>query len=231
MINSFSQSLAQGSPFAFVLAFVAGILASLTPCVYPVIPITVTFIASRAKSHFHAAMLSVIYVLGMAVTYAALGVFAALTGKVFGKITMTPEVYFTVGAILFLFALIQMEWIRIPTPRFLSKLSRDGVIGSGPDAFVMGVTSGFIIAPCTVPLLGAILTFIAARQSLVYGGLMMFCFALGLGLLLLFLGVFTGLVKTLPKSGRWLLFIEKGTAALFFILAGYFIYRGITLLS
>lgn len=212
-----------------MLAFVAGILASLTPCVYPVIPITVTFIASRARSRLHAVSLSIVYVLGMAVTYAAIGMFAALTGKVFGKITMTPAVYFTVGGILFFFAIVQMEWIRIPVPGFLSKLSGGDPAKASPDAFLMGVTSGFIVAPCTVPLLGAILTFIAARQSLVYGGLMMFCFALGLGLLLLLLGIFTGLLKTFPKSGKWLIFIEKGTAGLFVILAGYFIYRGITL--
>ncbi len=230
MTDLFSQALSEGSSLgffgAFVLAFVSGILASLTPCVYPVIPITVTFISSRAKSHLHAVWLSLIYVIGMAMTYTALGVFAALTGKVFGKITMTPSVFFTVGGILFFFGLIQMEWIRIPVPKALSNLG-----GGRGDAFVMGITSGFIVAPCTVPLLGAILTFIATRQSLVYGALMMFCFALGMGLLFVGLGIFTGLLAVFPKSGRWLIVIEKGTAVLFFILSGYFIYRGIALLS
>lgn len=226
MIDSFSQALSEGSLLAFVLAFVSGILASLTPCVYPVIPITVTFISGRAKSHLHAVWLSVIYVTGMAMTYAALGVFAALTGKVFGKITMTPSVFFIVGGILFFFGLIQIEWIRIPVPRTLSNLG-----GGRGGALVMGITSGFVVAPCTVPLLGAILTFIATSRSLVYGALMMFCFALGMGLLFLGLGIFTGLLATLPKSGRWLVVIEKGTAVLFFLLSGYFIYRGMALLS
>lgn len=225
MLDSFSQALFQGSPVAFLFAFVAGILASLTPCVYPVIPLTVSFMAGRARSRSHALWLSLIYVIGMALTYAALGVFAALSGKVFGKITMTPAVFFTVGGILLFFGLIQMEWLRIPVPRALTNLG-----GGRGGAFVMGITSGFIVAPCTVPLLGVILTFIATRQSLLYGALMMFCFALGLGILFLILGIFTGLLTTLPKSGRWLMIIEKGTAVLFFLFSGYFMYRGIALL-
>ena len=216
MLQHFTEAVEQGSLLAFGLAFVGGILASLTPCVYPVLPITVSFFAGRAKSHLHAVWLSILYVLGMAVVYAALGIFAGLTGNVFGRITMNAPVYVTAGAVVVLFGLLQMEWLKIKIPVLNMGRARNGWKGS---AFVMGMTSGFIVAPCTVPVLGVILTYIAAKQSILYGASLMFVFAWGLGLLLMLLGIFTNALTRLPKSGQWLVIIEK-TAGIPFLVIG-----------
>ena len=223
MLQHFTEAVEQGSLLAFGLAFVGGILASLTPCVYPVLPITVSFFAGRAKSHFHAVWLSIVYVSGMAVVYAALGIFAGLTSKVFGRITMNAPVYVTAGAVVVLFGLLQMEWLKIKIPVLNMGRARNGWKGS---AFVMGMTSGFIVAPCTVPVLGVILTYIAAKQSILYGASLMFVFAWGLGFLLMLLGIFTNALTRLPKSGQWLVVIEKTAGLLFLAIGAYFIYRG-----
>lgn len=236
MVDQFSSALLQGSSLAFALAFFSGILASLTPCIYPVIPITVGFFSGRAKTHRQAIWLSIVYVLGMTIVYAALGVFAALTGKVFGRITMNPPVYIIVGGLILLFGIMQLWGFSFRPPSFLSRFHVSDMTepvsrwGWAPAAFVMGLTSGFIVAPCTVPILGVILTYIATRQSLIFGASLMFSFALGLGVLLMFLGIFTGFVTRLPKSGRWLVRIEKGTGLLFLFIGLYFIYRGIYLI-
>ncbi len=214
-----SQLMGQGSVMSFFLAFGGGVLASLTPCVYPMIPITVSFIAGRATSRLHAFWLSLVYVLGMSVMYSSLGLFAALTGKVFGVFTMTSTFYMAVGSVILFFGLLQLEWLPFKIPQFSVVTSRGGHSG----AFLMGLTSGLIAAPCTVPILGIILTFIASSQNLILAALLMFSFSLGLGLLLFFLGIFTGLLTTLPKSGAWLVTIKKTAGYIFLGLGLYFI--------
>jgi len=217
------ELIEQGSVLSFFLAFGGGVLASLTPCVYPMIPITVSFIAGRASSRLHAFWLSLIYVFGMSVMYTSLGLFAALTGKVFGVFTMSAPFYMGVGCVILFFGLLQLEWLPFKIPQFSVGNSREGY----PGAFAMGLTSGLIAAPCTVPILGVILTFIATSQSIVTGALLMFSFSLGLGLLLFFLGIFSGLLATLPKSGSWLLTIKKIAGYCFLGLGLYFVGYGI----
>ncbi|MBI2645570.1 MAG: sulfite exporter TauE/SafE family protein [Deltaproteobacteria bacterium] len=220
----FANLIQQGSVLSFFLAFVGGVLASLTPCVYPMIPITVSFIAGRATSRIHAFWLSLIYVLGMSVMY----IFAVLTGKVFGVFTMSAPFYIGVGGVILFFGLLQLGWLPLKIPQFSVGHFREGASGGAhAEAFMMGLTSGFIAAPCTVPILGVILTFIATSQSIVTGTLLMFSFSLGLGLLLFFLGLFSGLLATLPKSGAWLLTIKKIAGYCFLGIGFYFIGRGL----
>ncbi len=223
----FAHIIQQGSPrsflLAFLLAFGGGVLASFTPCVYPMIPITISFIGGRAQSRLHAAKLSGIYVLGMSIMYTFLGLFAALTGKVFGTFTMTPIFYILVGLVILFFGALQLGWIKLKIPQWSISTGQEGYGG----AFLMGLTSGLIAAPCTVPILGIILTFIATTQSFLYGALLMFSFSLGLGLLLLVLGVFAGLLTTLPKSGHWLLTLKKVAGYCFLTIGAYFLIRAI----
>src|SRR3989338_10504567 len=206
------QLIQQGSVLSFFLAFGGGVLASLTPCVYPMIPITVSFIAGRATSRIHALWLSLIYVLGMSVMYTSLGLFAAFTGKVFGTLTMSPLFYGLTGGIILFFGLLQLGWLPFKIPQFSVVHSQEVYKG----AFIMGLTSGLIAAPCTVPILGIILTFIATSQSIVTGALLLF-----------FLGIFSGLLATLPKSGSWLLTIKKIAGYCFLGLGLYFVGYGI----
>src|SRR3989338_7520645 len=160
MLESFHEALMGGSWLAYVLSFAAGVLASLTPCVYPMIPITVGFIGSRAKSHRHAVELSVVYVFGMAIMYTLLGILASLTGKVFGYMTVTTPVYVGVGIIILFFGCVEMGWVKLSFPGWFTSVGTRGHGG----AFMMGFTSGLVAAPCTVPILGIILTYIATQQ-------------------------------------------------------------------
>lgn len=199
------QLINQGSWFSLFFAFGGGILASLTPCVYPMIPITVGFIASQATSRFHAFKLSSFYVLGMCITYSILGMLAASLGKVFGTLTMTPSIYVMVGLFLLLLGFIQLGWVSVVLPnRITQKLHWEK-----QGAFAAGLVSGLIAAPCTVPILGVILTYIASKQNIFFGMSLMVSFSLGLGMLFLILGTFTGFLTTLPKSGQWLLILKK----------------------
>jgi len=194
--------LAQGSAFAFVLAFAGGVLTSLTPCVYPLIPITVSvFGARQARTRGQAAGLSGLYVLGIAVTYSALGVGAALTGRAFGGAMQSPWVLGSVALLFAAMALSMFGLFELELPTSLqARLARAG--GAGPaGALVMGLVAGLIAAPCTGPVLAAALTYVATRGSVAFGVGIMFAYALGMGLLFFLIGAFS---IALPKSGRWL---------------------------
>ncbi len=225
-VESFSQLLESGSGFAILLAFLGGILASLTPCVYPMIPITVGFIGGRAQTKSQAIQLSLIYVLGMCVMYTSLGIIAASTGKVFGKMTQLAWINGLVGLIIIYFGLAELKWVPFQLPwAKMANLGENSNHHRG--AFWMGLTSGLVAAPCTAPILGVILTFIATQQSLLFGIALMFSFSLGLGLLLFLLGVFSGFLTLLPKSGTWLEGIKKCTGVLLLLIGCYFLYQAL----
>ncbi len=207
-------------------ALLAGVATSFTPCVYPIIPITVTYIGGRgAVSRLHAFTLASLYALGLAVTYAALGMVAALTGQIFGALTQSPYVYLAVGNIMILFGLSMMDVFSLPIPRFLAggtaSNKKKGFLG----AFLLGVTSGWVVGPCTAPVLATILTYVSTQKNVVLGGTMLFSFAIGMCLLIVAAGTFSGLLTSLPKSGTWMVRIKKGFGWLMIGLGEYFIVR------
>ena len=172
---------------AVLAAYLGGVLASFTPCVYPVIPITVAYIGARSStSKTKGFLLSIIYVLGMAAVYTALGGFAALTGKLFGQIQTNP-------------------WV----PQFLTRFRPEEKSGGFVGSFLVGAVSGLIIGPCTTPVLAVLLSLIAARQSAIFGMSLMFVFAIGMGTLLVIVGTFSGLLSSVPRSGVWMTRINK----------------------
>jgi thiol:disulfide interchange protein DsbD len=194
--------LAQGSAVAFLIAFAGGVLTSLTPCVYPLIPITVSIFGARqSRSRAQAVLLSALYVLGIAVTYSVLGASAALTGKAFGTAMQNPWVLALVAAIFIAMAASMFGAFELQLPAGLqAKLS--GVGGAGyAGALGMGLVAGLIAAPCTGPVLAAALAFVATKGSVAYGVGIMFTYALGIGLLFFVLGAFS---VSLPKSGAWM---------------------------
>ncbi len=148
------------SPILAVLAaFAGGVVTSFTPCVYPVVPIIVAYIgSSQERSKLRAFLLSLFYVIGMAITYAALGAFAALTGKLFGRVQASPVAHIVVGNIILLFGLSMLGVFRLPIPSFLSgagnRISRRGLL----PAALRGMVSGFVTAPGTVAVLGVLHT-------------------------------------------------------------------------
>jgi thiol:disulfide interchange protein DsbD len=194
--------LAKGSVLAFAVAFAGGVATSLTPCVYPLIPITVSiFGARRAGSRREAMALSGLYVLGIATMYSSLGVAAALTGKAFGSVMQSPWVIGAVALVLAAMAAAMFGVFELQLPgSWQARLTRVGGAGHA-GSFAMGLVSGVIAAPCTGPVLAAALTFVATKGSVAFGFAIMFAYALGLGLLFFLIGAFS---ISLPKSGPWM---------------------------
>ena len=193
---------------AYLIVFAAGVLTSFTPCVYPMIPVTVTYIGgASAGSKRRAALRTLVYVLGIAVVYSALGAFAALSGRFFGQISSSPWVLFAVGNVIILFGLSMLDAIVIPVPGILARGARGGDNYLG--ALVMGMASGLVAAPCTAPVLGTLLLFVGSSGNVAYGASLLFVFAFGLGFLLLLLGTFAGALASLPKAGAWMVTIKK----------------------
>jgi len=185
------------------ILFLAGVLTSLTPCVYPLIPITVSIFGAgkRKTSRGQAALLSATYVAGIATMYSLLGVAAAASGKAFGSFMGNPVVMAGFALVLVAFALSMFGLYEISLPSSLqTRLSQVRGIGPG-GAFAMGLVAGVIAAPCTGPVLGAVLTWVASTRDLALGFWLLFTYALGMGLLFFVLGTFS---VSLPKSGGWM---------------------------
>lgn len=204
--------LQTGSGAALFVVFAAGVLTSFTPCVYPMIPVTVTYIGGAAAgSRKRAVKLSLVYVAGLASVYAALGVAAALLGKTFGAFTYHWWIYGAVGVLLLLLGVAMMGFVDIPIPGLAARLQTEGSRRGGwLGALVVGLASGFVAAPCTAPVLGTLLVYVAgagatgSAASVLWGGVLLLTFGLGLGLLLMLLGIFSGLLANLPAPGRWM---------------------------
>lgn len=223
-MGQFETIATQRPLLALVLAFLGGVLASFTPCTYPMLPITVAFVGARSQgSKWKGFFLSSLYVFGLAIVYAALGAFAALTGKMFGALTSSPYVYLFMGNICLLFALVMLDIIHLPQPTFMSRMS----VGDFPchDVFncvLLGGASALVVTACTTPILGVLLTLVATRQEVLWGIALLFVFAYGMGILVIIVGTFTGLLTSLPRSGVWMRRVQKLFAFLMILVAEYF---------
>jgi len=227
--ETLKAQLAAGSLSAVFVAFAAGVLTSFTPCVYPMIPVTVTYIGGAAGGNRRRAVgLSVTYVLGLAAMYAALGVAAALLGKIFGEFTRSPWVFGAVGLVIAGLGLGMLGVFTIPA--LMTGLQGQGARRGGfAGAALMGVAAGFVAAPCTAPVLGLLLAYVGQTRNVVWGGSLLFVFALGLGLLLMLLGIFSGLLTSLPKAGRWMDLIKKGFGVAMIAIGVVFLWKAVQL--
>ena len=219
-----TDALERGSIAAFLLVFLGGLLTSFTPCVYPMIPITVAVIGAQASGkRLSGFILSLFYVLGVASTFSILGVTAAKTGSLFGAAMNHPAVLVLIAAIFFLMGLSMLgAFVMQMPPALASKLrgkKRPGFLG----AFLTGILAGLIVSPCISPLLVVILTWVAKKGSLFLGFSLLFCFALGLGVLFVLIGTFSGALRSLPKTGIWMELIERGFGVLLVGLALVFL--------
>lgn len=198
-----TEALASGAFWgALGVAYLGGVLTSLTPCVYPLIPITVAvFGARQARSRVQALALTLVYIGGMAVMFSGLGYAAASSGKVFGSFLANPWMLTGLGLFFIVMAASMFGAFDIALPQGLAlRLNRVGGAGWG-GAFAMGLVAGVIAAPCTGPVLASLLTVVATSGQPVFGVVLLFVYALGVGLPFLLLGGFS---VSLPKSGPWM---------------------------
>jgi thiol:disulfide interchange protein DsbD len=227
--ETLKAQLAAGSLSAVFVVFAAGVLTSFTPCVYPMIPVTVTYIGGAAGGDRRRAVaLSMTYVLGLAAMYAALGVAAAMLGKIFGEFTRNPWVFGAVGLVIGGLGLGMLGVFTIPA--LMTGLQGQGARRGGfLGAALMGVAAGFVAAPCTAPVLGLLLAYVSQTRNVVWGGSLLFTFALGLGLLLMLLGIFSGLLTSLPKAGRWMDIVKKGFGFAMLAIGAFFLWKAVDL--
>lgn len=213
-------------PFlALVSLFGAGLATSLTPCIYPMIPITAGVIGGSATarpSRGRTVLLTLTYVCGLALLYATLGLLAGLSGTLFGTVSSSPWARFAIGNLLLLLALAMLDVIPVAAPERLAAWAGRLGGGSYPAVFLMGATSGVVAAPCGAPAFAAVLTWVAATRSGVLGFLYLFVFALGMTAILVLVGLFSGALTALPRSGRWMEWIKKGAGVVLLGMAEYY---------
>ncbi len=214
----------------FLVAFLSGLLVSFTPCVYPIIPITASIIAALnvEGSKLIGFFLSLLYVLGLAITYCVLGMAAAFTGQVFGQIQNHPAIFFGVGGIFIVLAIFMADLI----PLYHFGLNVDHKIKPKNVWTVigLGMASGLVVGPCTAPVLGSLLVYVASKQNVLHGGILLFLFSYGVGTSLILIGTFSGILAVLPKSGLWLKRVKQLCAAILFLIGIFYIKQGLTLL-
>lgn len=224
----FNEALNQKNHFwLFLMVFVAGFLTSLTPCVFPMIPITMSIIGARSTKNrrSRSILLSVFYVLGIAVTYSLLGVLAAKTGAIFGAFLGNVWAASFIAIIFFVMGLSMLGLFEIQVPKFLRDFAGKSEIQSGfSGAFLTGIFAGVIASPCVGPVLAAVLTYVAKTGDVTLGFSLLFTFACGLGIIFIVLGAFSGFLTRLPRSGAWMQKIKYIFAATFFALGVYYIY-------
>jgi cytochrome c-type biogenesis protein len=218
---------------ALGVLFGAGVLTSLTPCIYPMIPITVGVIggtAGESPTRNRVVLLTLTYITGLAVFYALLGVIAGMTGQLFGTVSASPWARLVIGNLLLLFGLAMLDVIPVSAPRGLVSWASRLRGGSFPAVFALGASSGLVAAPCGAPAFAAVLTWVAATGSAVLGFAYLFVFSLGMTALLAVVGIFSGALTALPRSGPWMAWIKK-TAGLIMIAVAeyYFIQAGLVM--
>ncbi|MGZ3770734.1 MAG: protein-disulfide reductase DsbD family protein [Bdellovibrio sp.] len=190
-----------------LFVFLAGIFTSFTPCIFPMIPITLAVLGnhSQERSRMQNFFTSCLYVLGIATTYSFLGLLAASTGGIFGASLGNPYILSTICVIFLAMALSMYGLYELQVPAFLrnkfgSKKHKQSYTG----AYFTGLFAGIVASPCVGPVLVAILAYVASTQNKFFGFLYLFTYAIGLGLIFIVLGLSNQLVKALPRSGPWL---------------------------
>lgn len=208
----------------FFLVFLLGLLMSLTPCIYPMIPITAGILqAQGSKSLLKNLLLSISYTFGIATTFAVFGLSAAFTGNLFGKILTHPVFILFIVSVLAYFAFAMLGFYELYIPNSMQTGASARVNGSLLSAFVFGAISGSVASPCLSPGLALLLTIVATLGNKLLGFLLLFTFGIGLGIPLLIIGTFSSSLNVLPRSGFWMVEIKKLFAFMLFGMCFYFL--------
>lgn len=216
--------------------FGAGVLTSLTPCVYPMIPITAAIVGgqtaaagntpagARRSDRRRVALLTLAYVAGLALVYSGLGLFAGLTGTLFGSISTNPWLFFAMANLLLVAALSMLDVLPVRLPASLmQRAATAGTAGRVTGALVMGAMSGLVAAPCSAPVMAAVLTWVSTTHSAGLGFLYLFTFSLGMCALLVVVGLSSGTLARLPRAGAWMVWVKRGFALLMIGAAEYYL--------
>lgn len=227
--DAFTRALERGPLYAGLAAFLGGFATSLTPCVYPMIAITVSVFGAReTKSRWQAMGLSTAFVLGIAAMFTPLGVVAGYTGAVFGTVLSSPWVVFGIAILFLALSASMFGAFELVLPSGLTnRLAQVGGVGLG-GAFLLGLVSGVIAAPCTGPVLTGILLWIGNTKSAGLGALAMGAFSLGLGIPFWLVGTFA---IRLPKGGSWMVAVKSVFGIVLAVAALYYVKNAVPMLA
>jgi cytochrome c-type biogenesis protein len=214
--------------------FVAGVATSLTPCLYPMIPITVSIVGAGdgSVSRWRRVGLVAVYVIGLAAAYAGLGLLAGLTGTMFGSVSTNPWLQFAMANVMLAAAAMMADLIPVPIPeRLRARAATAGIGGKVTGVLVMGLVSGLVAAPCGAPVMAAVLTWVAATRSAVLGFAYLLAFSVGMCSLLLGAALATDTTLRLPRAGPWMLWVKRAFAFILLGVAEYYLVQMGTLLT
>lgn len=229
--SAIPAQLSSSPILAVGVLFIAGVLTSLTPCIYPMIPITAAIVGGQSLGETRPPrsrvfLLTLAYVAGLAIIYAGLGVIAGMTGTIFGTVSTNPWLYFVMANVLMLAALSMLDVIPVRVPAALmQRVSTAGTAGRASGAFIMGAVSGLVAAPCGAPVMAAVLTWVTTTQRAGLGFVYLLSFSLGMCALLVVVGLFSGVVTRLPRAGAWMVWVKRGFAIVMIGVAEYYLVK------
>ncbi|MFI5396355.1 MAG: cytochrome c biogenesis protein CcdA [Candidatus Binatia bacterium] len=206
-----------------LLVALLGLGLNLTPCVYPLISVTVAYFGAQGRRReAHVAALAAIYVLGIALSFSVAGVTAALSGGLFGAVLQKPPVLLFIAAALVVLALSSFGLYHLQPPAWALRRVSGSVHGAF-GSFFMGLTMGVVAAPCVGPVVLGLLLFVGSRQDGLLGFELFAALGLGMGLPYLGLAMAAGSIKALPRSGQWLVWVERVFGVVLLGLAAYLV--------
>ena len=182
--------------------------------------------ASTRNPRMHPVILTLTYVFGLALVYSILGLFAGMTGTLFGTVSTNPWLYFAMANLLLVasFAMLDVLPVRVPTA-LLARASSAGTAGRASGAFTMGAMSGLVAAPCSAPVMAAVLTWVSTTKSAALGFLYLFVFSLGMCTLLVVVGLGSGSFARLPRAGLWMVWVKRFFALVMIAVAEYYLVK------
>jgi cytochrome c-type biogenesis protein len=198
------------------------------------IPITAAIVGGTSVTEDGAALppkwrpaiLTVMYVLGLALVYSALGLFAGMSGTLFGSVSTNPWLYFSMANLLLIASLAMLDVLPVRVPSvILSRASQAGTAGRASGAFTMGAMSGLVAAPCSAPVMAAVLTWVSTTKSAALGFVYLFVFSLGMCTLLIVVGLSSGAIARLPRAGLWMVWVKRFFAVVMVCVAEYYLVK------
>jgi len=215
------KALTTGGLSILILVFLGGLMTSLSPCLLSMLPVMLGYIGGLEKpSKTKGFITSASFVLGLAVTFAILGIIASLLGKAFGQIGSGWLYIIGFFAIFMGLQLIGVINFNLPGLQTMPE-KKGGVLGS----FGVGLLFGLVASPCATPVLAVLMTYVAGQGVLWYGALLLFIYGLGHGLPLIIAGTFTAVLKSLPRLQKWSHYITYLSGGLLITLGLYFFVR------